>query len=372
MVVAVSLGWCATVAAAAGAMGLSKEMGALVAGLSIAAFPYNIHVTAKTLPLRDFFLTLFFMSLGMKITAPTWGMVGPVALVVGFVVVSRFLSVYPLLALSGAGRRTAFVTSLNLSQISEFSMVIASLGLAYGHIAESTVNVTIYAMAITATLSSYGIRYNHQLFGLFEKLLARLGVKSEADASAAPAAKAAHRDDGGHGHAGRPVAILGFHRGARSLLELMERETPHLLKQVLVVDFNAETVKELQAKGVSAMFGDISSLDTLEHGHLKEARLILCTIPDMLLKGTDNATLVAGCRAIAPDAVVVATADDDAHEEALRAAGAEFVLRPYTLLAQRSASLVEAAVAASGSGKRSGLLRALLKEDDGVRRRRVA
>jgi Kef-type K+ transport system membrane component KefB len=77
MVVAVSIGWCAAVAGAAGAMGLSKEMGALVAGLSIAAFPYSIHVTAKTLPLRDFFLTLFFVSLGMQITPLRWEMVGP-------------------------------------------------------------------------------------------------------------------------------------------------------------------------------------------------------------------------------------------------------------------------------------------------------
>src|SRR3954463_16384976 len=174
MVLAVSVGWCACVAAAAGVMGLSKEMGALVAGLSIAAFPYSVHVTAKTLPLRDFFLTLFFMSLGMKITAPRWDMAGLVAVLVVFTVATRFLSLYPLLAWSGAGRRTAFISSLNLSQISEFSLVIASLGVVYKHIGQGTVAVTIYAMAITAVLSSYGIRYNHQLFQCFDRLMARI------------------------------------------------------------------------------------------------------------------------------------------------------------------------------------------------------
>ena len=83
MVLAVSVGWCAAVAATAGALGLSKEMGALVAGLSIAAFPYSIHVTAKTLPLRDFFLTLFFVSLGMKITAPDLLRFGVIDRVIG-------------------------------------------------------------------------------------------------------------------------------------------------------------------------------------------------------------------------------------------------------------------------------------------------
>src|SRR4029078_3677933 len=121
MVVAVSIGWCAAVAALGGVLNLSKNMGALIAALRIAAFPYSVHVTAKTLPLRDFFLTLFFVSLGMKIVAPHWGMMGMVALIVLFVIVSRFLSVYPRLVFSGAGRRTAFISSLNLAQISEFS-----------------------------------------------------------------------------------------------------------------------------------------------------------------------------------------------------------------------------------------------------------
>src|SRR5687768_3207851 len=134
MVVATSIGWCAAVCALAAAMDLSKEMGALIAGLTIAAFPYSIHVTAKTLPLRDFFLTLFFVSLGMQIVAPKASMIGMVLLIILFTIVSRFLSIYPLLAFTGAGRRTAFITTLNLAQISEFSLVIAALGIGYNHL----------------------------------------------------------------------------------------------------------------------------------------------------------------------------------------------------------------------------------------------
>src|SRR3954465_391402 len=133
-------------------MGVSKEMGALVAGLSISAFPYSIHVTAKTLPLRDFFLTLFFVSLGMQIIAPKASMIGILLGLVAFTIASRFLSVCPLLMFTGAGRRTAFITSLNLAQISEFSLVIAAIGLGYGHLGAGTVAVTIYAMAVTAVM----------------------------------------------------------------------------------------------------------------------------------------------------------------------------------------------------------------------------
>lgn len=332
MVVAVSIGWCAAIAGAAGAMGLSKEMGALVAGLSIAAFPYSVHVTAKTLPLRDFFLTLFFMSLGMKITAPRWDMVPLVLGMCGFVIASRFISIYPLLISTGAGRRTAFISSVNLSQISEFSLVIASLGIVYNHISPNTVAVTIYAMAITCVLSSYGIRYNHQLYLLWDKLMAKLGRGSTL------AGAGAGEDDACHGTP--EIAILGYHRGARALVDAIEQQHPQLLGKLTVIDFNPENLKALKVRGVAGTFGDISSLDTLHHAHIHHAKLVICTIPDMLLKGTDNAMLVKTCRAAAPHATIIATGDDAAHEQRLIAAGAGFVIKPYDWAGERLAGVV--------------------------------
>ena len=330
LVVATSIGWCALVAGAAGAMDLSKEMGALVAGLTISAFPYSLHVTAKTLPLRDFFLTLFFLSLGMKITAPSWSLVTPVALVVVFVIVSRFLSLYPLLALSGAGRRTCFLTSLNLAQLSEFALVIAARGVHYRHITPDLIGVLVYAMAITAVLSSYSIRWSHGLHRLFERLLAGVGLGTRRIEAADTAA-------GRH----PPVVLLGFHRGARALVDLIEERQPALLGKLLVVDYNPEVLAELKRRGVAGAFGDLGSADTLAHVHMEHAALIISTIPDMLLKGTDNETLVKTCRTLAPEAHIVAVADHAQHEQRLRAAGATSALLPYGLMAQHLIGLVE-------------------------------
>jgi Kef-type K+ transport system membrane component KefB len=331
MVMTVSIGWCALVAGVAGWMGLSKEMGALVAGLCIAAFPYSIHVTAKTLPLRDFFLTLFFVSLGMKISAPTWGMVPVIAVMIAFTIASRFLTIYPLLIASGGGRRTAFISSLNLSQISEFSLVIGGIGLSLGHIRGSTIDVAIYAMAIMAVMSSYLIRYNHQLYVAFDKLMAKLGRGSTAQ-NAGEAAAAGKHD--------QPVVLLGFHRTGRALVDVASRTSPALLSQIRVIDFNPEVLAELKERGVAGMFGDISSLDTLEHAHLHHAKLVLCTIPDMLLKGTDNQTLVKTVRAVAPHARIAATADDAKHAELLREEGADVALNHHELAAEQLITLV--------------------------------
>jgi Kef-type K+ transport system membrane component KefB len=338
-VLAASLGWCAAVAAAASALGLSKEMGALIAGLSVSAFPYSVHVTAKALPLRDFFLTLFFVSLGMKIVAPTWAMVGPVVGIVGFVIASRFLSVYPLLALSGAGRRAAFVTSLNLAQVSEFSLVIVTLGVQFGHVRPELVALTIYAMAVTAVLSSYAIRYSHPLFLLADRLLTR--SRAASSTTAFPTER-----DG----AAADVVLLGYHRGARALVEAAEARCPELLARLRVIDFNPASLAELKARGVRAMFGDVSSLDVLSHAHLGHAGAVVSTIPDMLLKGVDNARLVRMARDLAPHAVIVATADDAEHERRLRRVGADVVLRPFEAAARE---LLEH-LAAGNESSRSG------------------
>jgi len=98
MVVAISIAWCALMAGLGSWIGMSMEMGALIAGAAIASFPYGVHVTAKVLPLRDFFLTLFFLSIGMKIPFPDATTLTMAILIVLFVIVSRFLTIYPILS----------------------------------------------------------------------------------------------------------------------------------------------------------------------------------------------------------------------------------------------------------------------------------
>ncbi len=92
-----SLAWCFIVSAAANAAGLSREMGALIAGVSISTFPYNMDVVAKVVSIRDFFVTLFFVALGMQIPIPTAEVIGLALLASAFLLLSRFVVVFPLL-----------------------------------------------------------------------------------------------------------------------------------------------------------------------------------------------------------------------------------------------------------------------------------
>ncbi len=311
-------------------MGLSREMGALIAGVSISTFPYSIHVTAKTLPLRDFFLTLFFVSLGMAIIAPEGGIIIQSLGIAVFIVFTRFVSVFPLVLSTGGGLRTAFISSLNLSQLSEFALVVSAIGVGLGHIHEELFATLIYTMAVTSILSSYFIKYNHQIYHSVEHLLDRVGILKLVATGGAEVDK----------HQAYPVLILGYHSGAKSLLETIANKYPKLLDKILVIDFNLEALKELRAMRVAGVFGDIGHVDTLEHSHIAEADLIISTIPDVLLKGTNNLEIVKTCRNIAPNAAIVASADLAEQVEQLKNVGANEVVLPYSMAGESLAEYI--------------------------------
>jgi voltage-gated potassium channel Kch len=246
-----------------------------------------------------------------------------------FVIVSRFLSVYPLVVWGGGGSpRTGFITSLNLAQISEFSLVIATIGLSFGHIQREVLLLILYAMAITSILASYAIKYNYQIFRALYTMWSRTAAAGDT-AIEKPAV-----------HAHHPIMMLGYHLGARAMVSTIAKEKPELLQQLTVVDFNLEILQELKPLKIEGVFGDITSVDTLRHAGIEDARMILSTIPDVLLRGTDNLKLVKTARALAPHATIIATADFHTQVPELKAAGANDVLLPYELAGDHVAKAV--------------------------------
>lgn len=320
IIIMLSIGWCVGVSGAAKLMGLSMEMGALIAGVAISTFPYSFHVTAKILPLRDVFLTLFFISLGMKIPWPDTRYIAPVALIIGFTFVSRFLIVIPLSLAGKTNLRNSFLTSLNLAQVSEFALVITALGVSYNHIRQETMGAVLFAMSFTSITSAYLIQYNHEIYVLLERLFRRLGLVRRTS-------RIEHAEI--HMKAGKPITILGYHRGAQALIEFVSLRRPELLSDILVIDFNLETVRELEARNIAHHYGDISHVDTLLHAGIENTRIIISSIPDLLLKGTSNQKIVRLCRQLNSTAFIVANADLNSQINELKNAGANEVILPY-------------------------------------------
>jgi Kef-type K+ transport system membrane component KefB len=172
-----ALAWCFAVSMLAAWLDLSREMGALIAGVSISTFPYSLDVIAKVISLRDFFITLFFVTLGAKVPRPSLDIVLLALAGSGFLIVSRFLSITPILYLLKYGNRASFLPALNLAQVSEFSLVITALGVGYGHIDQRLLSVVLFMLVITSVLSTYWILYSHSIYQVMQPWMKRLGMR---------------------------------------------------------------------------------------------------------------------------------------------------------------------------------------------------
>jgi Kef-type K+ transport system membrane component KefB len=335
LVVTVALGWCfgvglfgANLGAVAHAIGVdadiavSMEMGALIAGATIATSPYAYEVVSRVIHLRDFFVTLFFVGLGMSIPVPDGASVLLLAAIVAAVSIAvRFLVFLPILYVTGLDRRNAVDVSAKLAQVSEFCLVIAYLGSRLGHIDGATTSVVIFAFVITALVTPFLFSASDHLYLKLKGVLNLIGIRSrgpKADTEAEDAPR---------------LVLLGFHRVASALLADLERLHADLLPLTLVVDTNANIHPEIRKRGVQVTYGDITSVEVLRHAGVGAAEVIVSTVPDELLKGTSNEQLVRQIRQLAANAVIIANCTRVSQVAALRAAGADHVFRAPTEVA---------------------------------------
>lgn len=313
-----ALAWCATVAGGALACGLSKEMGALLAGITISTFPRNLDVIARIVSVRDLFVSLFFVTLGLQIPAPTTAaMVGAVGCAF-LVVLGRGLVVVPLLRWLARDNRTAVVTAINLVPASEFALVLVALGHGLGHVRNDIVALVTFTMGLTAVLAPYLLGSSHELHVRLQPLLRRFGM-GDTDGNAVPDA----------GDARPRVLILGCHWLGRALVDEWLRRVPDRKNDLLVVDFSPEALAFLRQRGVRAVFGDVANVELLTHLHLHDCEAVVLTLPDAILKGSTNAQLLATLRHLAPRARILLTAERPQTAAALLLAGADDVLAPF-------------------------------------------
>jgi Kef-type K+ transport system membrane component KefB len=311
-----ALAWCFFASELAEFLHLSREMGALVAGVALSTFPYALDVTAKVTSLRDFFVTLFFVGIGMTIPVPTPALLGLAMTLAAFTVASRLLTTFPPLYALRQGLRASLLPAINLAQLSEFSLVLLQLGVAAGHVGEATKGAVSFAFVLLAALSTFAMLRSDPISRGMISALKRAGLRD---------LDHGHQPEHGGGHGGARIMLLGFFRTASSLVADLERQNSPLLDDIAVVDFNPLVHERLGACGVKVIYGDISQRDTLVHAGIENAEVLISSVPDYLLKGITNERLVRQLRALNAKAVIVAPADLIGDVEALYAAGADYV-----------------------------------------------
>ena len=341
-----ALAWCFLIGEVAEKLHLSREMGSLVAGVSLSTFPYALDVTAKVTTLRDFFITLFFVALGMTIPIPTGSVIALALIIAAFTVASRLVTTFTPLYLMKQGLRASLLPAINLAQISEFSLVVIQTGITAGHIKTETASAASFAFVVLAVLSTFFMMRSGEVTKGLIGPLKKVGLRD------LDHAHHAEGHEGGHGETNR-IVVLGFFRAASALLSQIERQNESLLEQITVIDFNPNVFRILNERGVHVIYGDISNVDTLVHAGIGKAELIILSVPDSLLVGANNEKLVRHVRALNPTAKIVATADLLSNVGDLYAAGADYVTVTRLTDAGELYAVIEAADAGLLEDKRA-------------------
>lgn len=234
-------------------LGFSIVIGGFIAGLTLAAYPYNIEIGSEIRPLHNFFLPLFFASLGMQLDPFVILTYWPIMLILFFIV----LVINPLvlsmgLRIVGYKNRIPILVAIPLAQASEFTFVLAQQGYKLGHISmEFATMITSFAL-LSIALTPY-------LFSLSYKL---------ADKAAKTKTKVKKRKLRNH------VVILGCHKAGKYLVE-------NLKDKVVAVDHDPDVIEDLKENGYHCVYGEGDNRDILEAMNVKEAKLVISAVPDL-------------------------------------------------------------------------------------------
>ena len=319
MVLLSAISWCFLVCVAAQKLQFSVAMGALIAGVTMSAFPYATDIVAKIRGLRTFFVTLFFVSMGLLLSMPTWKLLGAATLISAVVMVSRFVTVWPAMRLVRYTPRIGVLTSIYLAQISEFGLVIGLIGLQhYEHISRDLISLIVMVMILTSAGSTYLIQFSHRIAALFvPKAQAMNGDSSQSTVLV-------------HDDADPTVALIGCFRVGSSLVHELRQASV----SVSVIDISQNVNEKLNKLGVPTVYGDISHADTLEHAGIEKARILISSISDDFLRGTDNLHLLRTLRQLNPHAKIIVTSESIRKARELYAAGADYVILTRVLIAR--------------------------------------
>ncbi len=316
LLVLFGIAWAIGLAALGDTLGFSKEVGAFIGGVALAATPYRAAIGARLVSLRDFLLLFFFIDLGIHVDITHFPMViGPAILLSLLVLLGKPLMVMALVGAAGYSKRTSAMTGFSLGQISEFSFILAALGLGLGHIDQHVMGLITLIGLITIGLSSYMILCSQMLYdrlspwlGIFERRQRHFREETLADG------KNGSRQ-------AIEVIVLGLGRYGGEIAGFLQRRK----RKVLGVDFNPELLRLRESQGLPTLYGDVDDAEIFHALPIEAASWIVSSIPER----AHGLALLHSLQVAGYKGKVALTAHNRKEQEFLYAAGADLVLLPF-------------------------------------------
>jgi len=314
-----AIGWGLGIATLFSWAGFSLEIGALLAGVTLASLPYAQEISSRLKPLRDFFIVLFFISLGSHLVLSNVVAILPQALILSvLVLVGNPIIVMTIMGLSGYTKKTSFKTGIAGAQVSEFSFILLLLANQLGKVTNEVLSLVTVVALITIAVSSYTITYSDQLYILFERYLALFERK-----------KLRHE----HEHREHfDLVLFGYHKGGRDFLHVFEQ----LKKSHVVVDYDPSVIDILETKQTRYVYGDATDLELLNEINLEAAKLVVSMVTDF----PTNMFLANWLRTHNPHAVFISTADTIEQAAELYELGVDYVILPHFLGTEKISAFI--------------------------------
>lgn len=332
LLVSFAIGWAALLAALGHYLGFGKELGGLLAGVSLASTPFREAIAARLASLRDFLLLFFFIALGASLDLSVLGAsVGPAIMLSLFVLIGNPLIVLAIMGAMGYRKRTGFLAGLTVAQISEFSLIFMAMGLSIGHVAEEALGLVTLVGLVTIAASTYMITYSHRLYDLFEPALGIFERHVQSPREDAPETVQPH-----------DAILFGLGRYGMGIAGALRDRNMN----VLGVDFSPEAVRAARKHGLDVVFGDATDPDFLAHLPLSRARWLIMAVPEHdtgLTHDDPRFSLLRTVRDLGFAGKIAVAAHHDRSVHALTGASADLVLMPYRDAAHAAARLITTA-----------------------------
>lgn len=286
---------------------VSPEVAGLLAGLSLSTSWGHFQIVSKIRVIRDVFLTLFFVLLGFQVGlgGVDWNLL---LVLIPMIVVVKFLVTHMVSRMVGLSGRNAILMGLNMTQVSEFSFVVMSVGLTAGlwnvQIVKAVTMAGLFSMALSTILISKSEKLSIGI-GKLSKLLFKFGGRNTQT-------RVEHRNH---------IVLFGGDRTGKSILSFLKK----VGEKVVVVDFNPQVVAELKRKGEHVIFADATDPDVLELTNIAESKLIISTIKNV----NDSLSLISELKNKKIEVPMIADAESLSQAKELYATGVTYVIFPH-------------------------------------------
>lgn len=315
-----AISWGFGVAALASACGFSIEAGALFAGVILASTSYAQEISSRLKPLRDFFIVLFFITLGSNLSLSGMKEVLVPAVIFSiFVLIAKPLIVFIIMNIVGYTKKTSLKTGLAISQVSEFSIIFVLLGQSYKQIQSSTVYLITFITLITITLSTYAIKSSDQIYAFLAKIF--------------PAFKDGNGKKEIEHRPNYSAILVGYRKGGHEFVNLFKS----LKKRYIVIDYDPDTIEILEKHNIPHLYGDIQNPELIEEIGIDRIKILISTATDY----NTNHYLVNKVKIINPNAIIIVYAETIEHLEKLYNDGASYVMMPHYIGSEKMSSFIK-------------------------------